>query len=140
MLDKVAQFYLRAFMQESIELEIQEIGAPLFAKCTDAALMQLFINLFDNALYWLRNVDKSNMRQIIIQLDGDDNKLIFADNGPGIFPDLVPYVFDSFVSGKGDDGRGLGLYIACQLLERMDFTIDIADRKRDKLCMELVLC
>jgi signal transduction histidine kinase len=36
-------------------------------------------------------------------------------------------------SGKGEEGRGLGLYIARQLLERHDYTIELADLKSHKV-------
>src|SRR3546814_14901258 len=54
--------------------------------------------------------------------------MVFADNGPGIRPDDVPYIFEPFYSGKGEEGRGLGMYIARQLLERKDYTIEGADK------------
>ena len=58
--------------------------------------------------------------------------MIFSDNGPGIHEDDVPYVFEPFYSSKGEDGRGLGLYISRQLLERIDYAIDIAENRKDK--------
>jgi signal transduction histidine kinase len=95
-------------------------------------LLQVFLNLFDNAVYWLRS-KTSGKRQIEVLLDGDDGQLIFADNGPGIKADDAPYVFEPFYSGRGEEGRGLGLYIARQLLERQDYSIELADTKRQRL-------
>lgn len=59
--------------------------------------------------------------------------MIFSDNGPGIDKDDVPYIFEPFYSGKGDEGRGLGLYIARQLLERSDYSIELAELKSEKI-------
>ena len=42
------------------------------------------------------------------------------------------WVFEPFYSGKGDEGRGLGLYIARQLLERHEYSIQLADLKAHK--------
>ena len=84
--------------------------------------MQVLINLFDNAAYWLESTDP-DARQIRVTVDGDGGRLIFSDSGPGVAPEDVPYVFDAFYSGKGQEGRGLGLYIARQLLERHDYRI-----------------
>jgi signal transduction histidine kinase len=58
--------------------------------------------------------------------------MIFSDNGPGINKDDIPYIFEAFYSGKGEDGRGLGLYIAKQLLERNDYSIHLADISIEK--------
>jgi signal transduction histidine kinase len=59
--------------------------------------------------------------------------MVFADNGPGIGKDDIPYIFEPFYSGKGEEGRGLGLYIARQLLERNDYTIDLIESKKDRI-------
>lgn len=87
--------------------------------------------LFDNAIYWLNTIDIPH-KKIDITLDGRDCKLIFSDNGPGVKEDSLPYIFEPFYSGKGEEGRGLGLYIARQLLERNAYTIEYADLKSDK--------
>lgn len=124
-LDKVATIYKRSLQREHIELEIETKGSPVIAKCTDAVLLQLLINLFDNAVYWLSFVNKQS-KKIRITLDGDTQQLIFSDNGPGIREDDKPYIFEAFYSGK-EEGRGLGLYIARQLLNRMGYSIELAD-------------
>lgn len=105
-----------------IRFEIEEIGAPLVIKTNEAVLLQTFINLIDNAVYWL-SIQGSNDKRIVIQIDGDNYQVLFADNGPGISLDDLPYIFEAFYSTKGEQGRGLGLYIARQLLERNDFSI-----------------
>ena len=40
-----------------------------------------------------------------------------SDDGPGITPELLPYVFDRFVKGESSRGSGLGLAIARGLVE-----------------------
>lgn len=59
--------------------------------------------------------------------------MIFSDNGPGVDKEDAPYIFEPFFSGKGEEGRGLGLYIARQLLERSDYTIELAQLKSEKI-------
>ncbi|MDC9701671.1 MAG: sensor histidine kinase [Alphaproteobacteria bacterium] len=131
-IESVYKIYKRSFKRLEIDFEINEIGSPLIAKTTDAVLLQLLINLFDNATYWLDLVTKDE-KKVVITLNGDTGYMIVSDNGPGISKDDAPYVFEPFYSGKGEDGRGLGLYIARQLLERNDYTIDLADLKSDKI-------
>ena len=58
--------------------------------------------------------------------------MIFSDNGPGINKDDAPYIFEAFYSSK-EEGRGLGLYIERQLLERIDYSIWLADIKADMI-------
>jgi signal transduction histidine kinase len=131
-LEKVRKLFSPSLTKEGITFNLEERGSPLVAKTTDAVLLQVFLNLFDNAVYWLRSKN-SGKRQIEVRLDGDDGQLIFADNGPGIKADDAPYVFEPFYSGRGEEGRGLGLYIARQLLERQDYSIELADTKRQRL-------
>jgi len=90
------------------------------------------LNLFDNSVYWLQTSPKKD-KKIQINLNGNKGQMIFGDNGPGINKDDEEYIFEPFYSGKGDEGRGLGLYIAKQLLERNDYSIDLAELKSDKI-------
>lgn len=73
-LDKVITIYKRTLAEHKIEYRINIVGSPLVAKCTDADLLQLLINLLDNAVYWLEEKDN---KKIIVTLDGDNCKLIF---------------------------------------------------------------
>lgn len=132
LIEKVERIYKRLLKKEHIELIIRESGPPLIAKTTDAVLLQLFLNLFDNAVYWLQQVSREGKR-IELNLDGDKGFLIFSDNGPGISQEDIPYIFEPFYSGKGVEGRGLGLYIARQLLERNDYSIELAELKSEKV-------
>jgi signal transduction histidine kinase len=134
MIDKVKSIYKRTLEREQTELRINQIGTPVSAKCTDAVLLQLFINLFDNSIYWLNTprADGQN-KKIQITLDGNTQQVLFSDNGPGIKEIDKPYIFEAFYSGKGDEGRGLGLYIARQLLTRMGYSIDLADAQSENI-------
>jgi signal transduction histidine kinase len=129
-LEKVLRLFSPALGKDDIRVSIEETKTPLIAKTTDAVLLQLFLNLFDNAMYWLKSV--ADERQIVIRLNGDDGELVFSDNGPGIKREDAPYVFDPFYTGKGEEGRGLGLYIARQLLERHEYGIELADLSSQK--------
>ena len=128
---KVHKLFEASLKKDGIRFEVVERGSPLVAKTTDAVLLQVFLNLFDNAVYWLKS--KTGKRQIEVVLDGDEGRLTFADNGAGVNGDDAPYIFEPFFSGRGEDGRGLGLYIARQLLERHDYSIGLADTKRDRI-------
>ena len=132
-LDKISQLYERLLQKKNIHYEkIVSDGSPLVADTTDGVVMQVLINLFDNASYWLDTVEIKN-KKIIVTVDGNSGELVFSDNGPGIDKEDEPYIFEAFYSGKGQEGRGLGLYIARQLLERHDYSISIAPRQQRKL-------
>ena len=126
-LDKIHQIYKALLEQRDIRYQKVKVGgSPLTASTTDGVIMQVLINLFDNASYWLDNAEPTT-REIRVTVDGEQGELIFSDSGPGIDPEDLPYIFEPFYSGKGQEGRGLGLYIARQLLERHDYRITAAE-------------
>jgi len=86
-------------------------------------MLQVFINLIENALYWLNR--KPGRHRITVKIDEEQRQVIVADNGPGIEDDLSEIVFMEFYSTKAETGRGLGLYIARELLERINAQITL---------------
>ena len=126
-LDKIYQIYRNLLEQREIRYQkVNVSGSPLVANTTDGVVMQVLINLFDNSSYWLETVDPDD-REIRVTIDGEQGELIFSDSGPGVAQEDLPYIFEPFYSGKGQEGRGLGLYIARQLLERYDYRITAAE-------------
>ena len=129
-LDRIHQIYAALLEQRSVRYrKVTADGSPLTANTTDGVVMQVLINLFDNACYWLDTVEPAR-RDITVTVDGNQGELIFSDSGPGVDPDDLGYIFEPFYSGKGQEGRGLGLYIARQLLERYGYSIEMADDQR----------
>lgn len=127
-IEKIEQYFLHDFEYVGIKLSVKEKNGPFVIKTHEAVLLQTFINLIDNSVYWLETIDNKN-KEISIILDSDNREVNYADSGPGISPDDVPYIFESFFSTKGE-GRGLGLYICRQLLERNDFTIEYTSKNK----------
>lgn len=130
-LEKVNRIYKRAFEQNQIDVSQTVINGDMVIKATEAVLLQVFINLYDNALYWLKTV--SAERKINIVVNAEERWIIFSDNGPGIKKESMPYVFEAFYSEKAEDGRGLGLYIAQQLLNRYNYSIEVLHGENIKM-------
>ena len=131
-LDKIHQLYEDLMDKKEIDYEKRVTkGSPLVANTNDGVVMQVLINLFDNASYWLDSPEIKN-KKITVTVDGNAGQLIFSDNGPGINKEDEPYIFEPFYSGKGEKGRGLGLYIARQLLEKHDYQISILPKNEKK--------
>lgn len=131
LLDKVIRLYKNIMDRNGIVVRVDEVGSPLVAVCTDADLLQLLINLFDNAVYWL-SVTGNPRKNILVTLDGNAQQMLFSDDGCGVREDDAPYIFNAFFSGKGEEGRGLGLYISKKVLERNDYTIRLAEFSDEK--------
>ena len=110
-----------AYCKDFLDHQIRSVGVDLDASDAfrsfrimevEAVILPVFVNLIDNAIYWLR---ESEERRILLDLRGD--VVTVCDSGPGIHATDFEEVFVPFFSHK-PGGRGLGLYIAHANLER----------------------
>ena len=121
-LKRVRSIYSRLHEQQGIIFEIDD-GAILRAASTEAAVLQCLINLVDNATYWLMASTAGS--RTIRAFTPDDETLVLSDSGPGVRDEDAPFIFEAFYSGKGQDGKGLGLYIARQNGLRNAFQVEL---------------
>ncbi|QSR24036.1 hypothetical protein CFH99_00145 [Nocardioides aromaticivorans] len=78
-----------------------------------STLLPVFINLVDNALYWLSTRPEPRL----IELDAEGGVWVVRDNGPGVDPELASTIFDMSVTTK-PGGRGVGLKVSRDVLRR----------------------
>jgi len=93
-----------------------ECGSGINVRSYQGALDQIVTNLIINAL---RHAFDAGRGTIIIAARQVDDKveLRIMDDGAGITPDLLPRIFDPFVTTKrGEGGSGLGLHIVFNLV------------------------
>lgn len=105
-----------------INFEIDE-STELRASSVESAVLQTMINLVDNASYWLMDAPQP---RTIRALALDRRTFALTDSGPGVAGADRPFIFDPFYSGKGEAGKGLGLYIARESGIRNAFDVDLA--------------
>jgi signal transduction histidine kinase len=101
-------------------------------------LSQVFDNLFENAFKYAPN------SSITITLRNSDDHLIvtFADRGPGIPVEHLPYLFERFYrvpAQSGKPGTGLGLFICKQIVRAHngEITVETAPGKGTAFCINL---
>lgn len=70
----------------------------------ETAYIFILFNLIKNALYYFG--DKADA-SIVLTVDAD--KVVVKDNGPGISAEVVPRLFESFMTSGKAEGTGLGL-------------------------------
>lgn len=85
--------------------QIRQIVANLLSNAVDAAPV--------GGTVWLQAYENAEACEIVV-----------GDNGSGISAELLPQLFQPFVSTKGDLGNGLGLYISREIAERHGGTIE----------------
>ena len=123
--------YFRYELQDKIFTNINDISEDLYIETNKGIILQILINLIDNAIYWI-NESKNTPRQLFFGLNALEQTLIISDSGNGIREEIVPLIFDEFVSMKSN-GRGLGLYIVRELLYRINADISVLENPADKI-------
>jgi signal transduction histidine kinase/CheY-like chemotaxis protein len=83
-----------------------------------ARIGQVFLNLIANAAQALPEGQLKRNRITVRSYDEDDEVIIeVEDNGPGIRPEVMPRIFDSFFTTKpAGVGTGLGLSISREIV------------------------
>jgi signal transduction histidine kinase len=78
-------------------------------------LVQVFDNLFDNAIKYAPGTKIT----ISLKIEKNWQIITFADQGPGIPPEHIPFLFERFYRVPGQfrkSGTGLGLFICKQII------------------------
>src|SRR5690606_38130304 len=109
-----------------IELSLTLEDAAISVQGDARRLQQVFCNLLANALKF--NV-KGGSVEIRIAASTSFAEIVVLDDGEGIAPEFLPYVFDRFRQGgdartNGHEGLGRGLAIAQSLVELHGGTIE----------------
>ena len=94
-------------------------------------LMQVFVNLLRNALQAVPAGTGRIAVQTTLEIDDAERWWTIAveDNGPGIPPDVLPDIFEAFISTKLDSkGTGLGLTVSEGIIQQHGGSISAANR------------
>ena len=94
--------------------EVQDI----FVEADKGRITQVISNLLDNAVKFTENQVMKGMRKINITTEkiGSQIHVSIKDTGPGIDPEILPRLFEKFVS-RSFQGTGLGLFICKSIIE-----------------------
>jgi signal transduction histidine kinase len=92
-----------------------------------ARLRQCLDNLISNAIG--HSPRSAPVNVLIAEAIRDDKRwarLEVIDEGPGVQQDILPHIFDRFVSGRGKTGGvGLGLYLGNRIAEAHGGRIEV---------------
>nr|WP_254668062.1 ATP-binding protein [Variovorax boronicumulans] len=110
----------------AIEVDVQPTSLCVMAE--EAALGSVLVNLMRNATDAMQNSPRRTLR---IEARPQEGRVILrvSDTGPGIQSDILPRLFEPFVTSKpAGTGLGLGLVISAQLVRAMDGTLRAANQ------------
>ncbi|MCY3674355.1 MAG: ATP-binding protein [Paracoccaceae bacterium] len=126
-------FRISDFLKELFKARMERHGISLvttkaFSKATiigfPSSFYPVFVNLTDNAIYWLAQQNPSLNREII--LDEQNGMLIISDTGPGVTYRDRDSIFELGFSRK-PGGRGMGLHIGRETLRRVGYDLILLD-------------
>lgn len=112
---------------ENIEVEV--LGKSFKVQMREGSCMQIFNNLIDNAIYWLSRKSEQDNRKLKIIIDDATSSVYVSDSGPGVVSRYKDKIFEPFFSMKGEDGRGLGLYIIKEILDEKNWDIELVNQE-----------
>jgi two-component system, OmpR family, phosphate regulon sensor histidine kinase PhoR len=120
----VATQALRA-RQLNIDLVLRTPDEPVVMQGDRARLVQVFVNLLDNAL---RVVPSGGHVKVAVRREPDHAEVIVSDDGPGIPSSALPHIFERFYvvdrsRARSSTGTGLGLAIVKHIVESHGGTI-----------------
>ncbi|MDR1453943.1 MAG: hypothetical protein LBJ25_08240 [Candidatus Margulisbacteria bacterium] len=105
-------------VRQNVQIE-KNIAPNIEFRGQPNALEQVFLDLGLNAL---QAMPQGGVLKVTLK---EDKTLVFQDNGCGIRTEILPHIFDPFVTTK-KSGTGLGLSIVKKILDEHKVKIEIA--------------
>lgn len=122
-------FFEDAFKEDSIKLRTSTAFEQSETYTFESVLLPVFINVINNAVYWLRSV---NVREILLDYIEADKTIIICNSGPPIKPTQLQEIFELFYTRR-PKGRGIGLYLAKDILKTVGLDIEATNAPRFNL-------
>ncbi len=119
---ETAELFLRGLSPGERVIEVAttlDPGQPR-ARCDAGRLMQVLLNLLNNARQAIMGVSRSGRIEVITRLrdvaGGREVVIEIVDDGPGIPPEFLERIFEPFFTTRGE-GTGYGLYLASEIVQ-----------------------
>ncbi len=132
----IRELFGNRFSRHDVNLKVSQAFLDTRVLTYPSALYPVFINLIDNAIFWLNSM-KSDKG---ISLDSDEATCyLLCNNGPEIAERDLEAIFEQGFSRK-PGGRGLGLFISRRSLrkEGMDLLIEQPKSKDNQVVFKIL--
>jgi len=120
-------FFRDRFERQNVELIISPTFEKMVVVDVKSRIIPVFINVLNNALYW---VSLAEHRTIRIDIIGD--LVVIANSGPAVDAEDIDRLFELFYSRRSN-GNGVGLYLSKQNLSVAHHKIWYAEKEEEKL-------
>lgn len=134
-LDSVLTLYHSRLVAAKIEVEKEVTASSLPILASPGELRQVIANLVGNALDAMRSGGKLRLR-ISIEHHSKDGipkaRVSIADTGHGIPSQILPTIFEPFVTTKGETGTGLGLWVTDEIVKKNGWSMRVHSNTQQK--------
>lgn len=105
------------------------------------ALRSALVNILENAVEACVHDDANKEHRIVFSARGDGKRLTLEiwDNGVGMSEEIRKNLFNIFFSSKGQQGTGLGLFIARKTVDQHGGTMSVVSEPGKGACFSIVL-
>ncbi|MCY3942430.1 MAG: ATP-binding protein [Gemmatimonadetes bacterium] len=125
---EIRQFLTNLFGQRMARHQVELVQTDAFKSAVvrgyPSSFYPVFVNLVDNAIYWLSGQNERLERRI--RLDACGKTFRVSDSGPGIHARDRDDIFDIGFTRK-PGGRGMGLHIARATLREIGYDLMLED-------------
>lgn len=122
--------------RQSVSFLYQRPELPVIVDADEDQIQQLILNLVMNALDAMPS--SGEIACTLARAEEGLVQLRVADTGPGIPPDLLPRLFEPFMSTK-ETGIGLGLPVSMRIAENHGGTLTAQNRREGGACFTVCL-
>ncbi|MBI2565551.1 MAG: PAS domain S-box protein [Candidatus Schekmanbacteria bacterium] len=140
---KAATLLSPRIARNAVELQTSASAPAALAEGAPNDLLQVVLNLLDNALDVTPSGGKIEVGLVIEpKHNGAPEEIVLtvSDTGPGLEPEVLPKLFQPFFTTKGDRaGSGLGLAVSQRIIESMGGSIRAFNKDTLGACFEVRL-
>jgi PAS domain S-box-containing protein len=122
--------------KQQVAVRLEQLDSTVFVEADQDQLQQLLLNLILNAL---DAMPRGGALEVVLRAPADGRvELRVLDSGPGIASELLPRIFEPFVSSK-ETGLGLGLAVSRRIAEDHGGKLSAYNRPEGGACFVLSL-
>lgn len=131
-LQSVLKLYQSRITAAGVSVEQEICARPAVVLSTPGELRQVLANLVGNAIDAMRGGGRLRIRISGCTKTARERpavRLTVGDTGTGIPPNVLPTIFEPFVTTKGDTGTGLGLWVTAEIIKKNAWTIRVRSNR-----------
>jgi len=127
-LESVLKLYRTRIAAAGVQVSREILAEATHVLSTPGELRQVLANLVGNAIDAMRRGGRLRIRVSEHQEPESGRgsvRITVADTGTGIAPEVLPSIFEPFVTTKGETGTGLGLWVTSEIMKKNGWRIRV---------------